>query len=262
MSVWRVVRAELAKCCSLPSFYGALALAVLATLAPVALEAHALAAHLDAGTAGELHHASTIDIGLAAGAVGVIGVIVLGVVMAASEYTGGGDDVGGGQAIATSLLVVPGRLLLLAGKLVVLAIVTALAAAILLTVSVVVAQIALADHGHPVGFVLSALGWRTIGAGVYWVLMALIAFAFALLTRGGVVPLVILIANSSLVSVSYLLSRVTGWAKYLPDVAGMQMFTAHFDGPHLDAVLGGVTMAAWTVALVAIAALAFAWRDA
>lgn len=63
-------------------------------------------------------------------------------------------------------------------------------------------------------------------------------------------------------SVSHLLSRVTGWATYVPDVAGMQMFTAHFDGPHLDAVMGGVTMAAWTVTLVTIAAFAFAWHDA
>ncbi|GGM87232.1 hypothetical protein ACFFX1_05895 [Dactylosporangium sucinum] len=74
-----------------------------------------------------------------------------------------------------------------------------------------------------------------------------------------------LIANSSLVSVSYLLSRVTALARFLPDLAGIRLFAresfAAFDDA-LDPLIGGLIMAAWTLGLLAVSAVVFTRRDA
>jgi ABC-type transport system involved in multi-copper enzyme maturation permease subunit len=104
---------------------------------------------------------------------------------------------------------------------------------------------------------------RCLGGALYWLLTALIAFAITALARSGVIPLLVLIVNSSLVSFSLLLTNITPLAHWLPDMAGRRLF----DGPYtveggLDAGPGAVVMAGWTVALLAIAAIVFRRRDA
>lgn len=108
-------------------------------------------------------------------------------------------------------------------------------------------------------------GGRWLGAAVYAILTALIALAITVLTRSGVVPLIVLVANGSVVSISFLLSKVTPLARYLPDLAGMRMIA---DGDRMaveDALAplpGGLVMAAWTAALLAVAAVVLSRRDA
>lgn len=167
---------------------------------------------------------------------GAIGVIVLGVLIA----TGDGP---------TSVLCVPRRGVLHAAKVLVLG--------VLSTVVAVVAVVAAVPFSA-----LAELGWRVVGVVVYWVCSALIAFAVGALSRSVVVPLVLFTVNSALVPVTYLLTKVTFLARYLPDVAGAQMFARDYRAEDmLSPVAGGVTMAVWTAVLVAVAGLVFARRD-
>lgn len=70
-----------------------------------------------------------------------------------------------------------------------------------------------------------AFEWsRLTGAICYWTFTALLALGITLLTKNGILPLAVLIINSSVVSFSVLLYRVTKLAFYLPDRAGAEMF--------------------------------------
>lgn len=83
-----------------------------------------------------------------------------------------------------------------------------------------------------------------------------------LITRNGIVPLTLLIINSSVVSVSYLLTKVTDLAVYLPDIVGAQMFIRSADFPvEVAPVTAGLVMTAWVVALLAVGAVLFQGRD-
>ena len=71
------------------------------------------------------------------------------------------------------------------------------------------------------------------------------------------------IVNSTVVSVSYLLSKVIDLAAYLPDIAGVQMFIRRADFPvELAPVTAGLVMTVWVVALLAVGAVLFHRRDA
>jgi hypothetical protein len=195
--------------------------------------------------------------------IGVLGPIVLGVVAISSEYTPNSGDAGGGRQIITTLTSIPRRVVLVAAKVLILAVLTAALAAVSIPTTIAVSQAVLGAHGLPLGEALTTLGVRLVGAGAYWMLAALIAFAVTVLTRSGAIPLIVLIANSSLVSFSLQVSRLTPLGRYLPDIAGAQMFTVDFPAPDmLDPVTGGVVMAAWTVGLVIVATVVLARRDA
>jgi len=99
---------------------------------------------------------------------------------------------------------------------------------------------------------------RLIGAVCYWVLTALLAMGITLITRSGIIPLAILIINSSLVSFSFILSKVTPLAYYLPDRAGADMFMLDRYSPPLT---GGLVMLAWVVVIFGAAAILFLRRD-
>ncbi|WP_245583910.1 hypothetical protein [Paenibacillus terrigena] len=104
-----------------------------------------------------------------------------------------------------------------------------------------------------------AFEWsRLIGVVYYWKLTALLAFGITVLTKNGIIPLAVLMINSSFVSFSYLLSRVTKLAFYLPDRAGTDMFMSdRFHTPFT----GGLVMFAWVVVLFIVAAIVFHRRD-
>ena len=102
---------------------------------------------------------------------------------------------------------------------------------------------------------------RMGGALVYWVLMALLGFGLTVLTRNGIIPMAVLVANSSAVTVTYLLAQSIPAANYLPDLAGMRMFTTVETGVHMAPLTGGFVMAAWVVALLVTATAVFSRRD-
>jgi hypothetical protein len=113
------------------------------------------------------------------------------------------------------------------------------------------------------GLDLPAAVRRGAGLTVYWLLMGLIALSITLLARNTLVPLVVFTVNGGLVSFSLLLSRVTNLARYLPDVAGLRLFTTDTAlADPLPLALGAIVMAAWAVTLLTAACLVFVRRDA
>jgi ABC-type transport system involved in multi-copper enzyme maturation permease subunit len=258
-----IIAAEFKKIATLPASLIAAAISVLGTLGFAALAANSLRTALDTGNTGSLIDTTTIDAGLDLVPLGTIGAIVLGVVIVSSEYTSNSNDAGGGRQILTSLTGTPRRGVLLTAKALVLTVTTGLLAAVTIPATILLSQALLGEHGHRLDEIVDEVGWRAVGAVAYWVLTALIAFAITVFTRSGIIPLSILIANSSLVSGTLLLTRVTPLAKYLPDVAGAQMITNDYPAENmLDPLAGGLVMAAWTVGLLAVAAAVFARRDA
>lgn len=231
----RAVRAELAKLVTLPATWVAV---LLGLVVPSGV---GILAGSGAGPG--------VDTGYQDLAFGVVGAVVLGVVAISSEYTSEGAEAGGGRQITSSLTVVPARLRLLAAKAAALVLVTA--ALGVLTCVARFSTIGAADAG------------RLGGVVVYWVLTALLAFGFTLLTRNGIVPLAVMIANSSLVSVTYLVARGAAFGGFLPDMAGVRMFIRELDiSRPLAPVTGGLVMAGWAGVLLAAGAVAFTRRDA
>jgi ABC-2 type transport system permease protein len=224
------VRAELLKLAGLPAAWVAAALGLVIPALLVTLNSRAVPAGTDTGFV-EL-------------TVGVLGPLVLGTVAAGSEYRGG--------QIRTSLVCVPSRLRLLAVK----------AGAVTLTVAVTAALSAVLTLALA-GALTGGAGPRIAGVVVYWVLGALLAYGITLLTRSGVLPLTVLIVNTTAVSFSYLLTKVTPLAAYLPDLAGARMYLHDTHTPgDLTPVTGGLVMAAWVAALLGVAGYVFHRRDA
>jgi len=248
----RAVRAELRKLLGLPAARVSLLLGSLIAPAVAVLNApytrHAIAA-------GTLTDAS--DLGLRDLGVGLIGPLILGVVVVSSEYASTGTDAPGARQLTTTLTAVPGRLQLLAAKTAALVLVVAAQAAVTAAATLTLTAILYGDHAPAPGTA------RVAGAILYWVLTALLAYAITLITRTGIVPLTLLILNSTVVSLSYLLTKVTHLAAYLPDIAGAQMFIRGADVPvELGPATAGLVMAAWVAALLAVGAVLFRRRDA
>ncbi|WP_043627816.1 ABC transporter permease [Nonomuraea candida] len=263
MTLRNTVAAELRKLLALPSALIALALGALATLGLAAMSTRSMRSKLDLGDPTALAHTTTMEVGFNLIPAGAIGAIVLGVVAVSSEYTPNGKDVGGGRQILASLTCTPRRGLLLAAKTIVLVLVTAVFAAVTISATIALSQVLLGAHGHPPGEVVAALGPRAAGGVAYWVLIAVIAFAVTVMTRSGIVPLIVFIANTTLVSVTFLLTRLTPLANYLPDVAGAAMVGVFAPTEGMLAPLpGGLVMAAWAAGLLAVAARVFVRRDA
>lgn len=235
------VAAELRKALTLPATLAALAVAVLGPVALAAL------------TASQDPDGSAAEAALAAAPLVMVGAIVLGVVAVSSEYSGG-------RQIASTFAAMPRRLTVLGAKVAAVTVLVASAAAVSFPASLLAARL-VAGPGPGSDDVLG----RAAGAGVYAVLIGLIALGITVLTRSGVVPLIVLVANGSVVSVSFLLYQVTPLARFLPDLAGMRMVAGE-DRIAIDDALapvpGGLVMAAWTAALLAVAGAVLARRDA
>ena len=103
-------------------------------------------------------------------------------------------------------------------------------------------------------------GTKLLGAVCYWTFTALLAFGITVLTKNGTIPLAVLIINTSVVSFSFLLSKVTKLALYLPDRAGVDMFMLMSDS-FLTPFTGGLVMFAWVVVIFIAAAIVFHRRD-
>ena len=258
-----LARAEWAKLAWLPATWVAAAVSLGGVTAVAALTATTLRSGLDRKDTTGILDPDVWGCGFDTTPVGTVGAIILGVVVVSSEYTAVAVDLGGSRQVTATLVATPQRVRVLIAKVVVVA---AVAAAIAFTstgAAVVVSQALLGPYGHPPGAVFGRLGWRLAGAVLYWVLTAELALAVAVLTCSGIVSLVALIANTSVVSVSLVLSQVTSLAKYLPDMAGAQMFATHYPAPDvLPPLTGGSVMLAWTLAALAVAAAVFARRDA
>ncbi|MGC4940574.1 hypothetical protein [Kribbella sp. DT2] len=258
----RLIAAELRKTLTLPSTAVALAVAVLGPIALAVLNAFNVRDALRSGETDSATYTSAAEAALSAVPLGTAGAMVLGIVVISSEYTANSTDAGGGRQISTTLSAAPRRWLVLVAKSVVVAALVVLAAVVALSAALaaataIIGDAAPADSGTPWG--------RFVGAALYWTLAALMALAITVLARSGIVPLIVLIANGTVISASFLLWKVTSLARYLPDLAGTRLFagdsfTSVDDA--LPAVTGGLVMAAWAAALLLVAGVVLTRRDA
>ncbi|GAB94784.1 ABC-type transport system involved in multi-copper enzyme maturation permease subunit [Kineosphaera limosa] len=256
-----VLGAELSKALTLPATWVGVGVAAAGSIALTLLNASMIAADLRAGRFDQFVSASPTEAAFAAMPLGTVGAVVLGVVIMSSEYAPSNAEVGGGRQIGATLTAMPGRAGVLAAKAAVLAALVTAVAAVTLPATVGIARIIIGAGHESVG--LAETVTRGAGGALYWVLTGLLALAITTLTRSGVLPLIVLVLNSSIVSLSLLLTHLTPLAHWLPDLAGRRLFGEidTIEGG-LEALPGAVVMAAWTLGLLAIAAASFRGRDA
>lgn len=248
---WSAIRAELRKLLGLPTAWIGIVLGTLLAPAVALLNAPYVRGAIADGTI-----ADTSDLGLQELGVGLIGPMVLGVVIISSEYTNTGHDAPRARQLTATLTAVPDRLRLLTAKALALIVVATTQAAATAAATLTVTHLA---HGAHVATPAPA---RIAAAVLYWTLIALLSYAIALITRNGIVPLTILVINSTVVSVSYLLTKVTDLAAYLPDIAGPQMFLHTADFPvRIAPLTAGLVMSAWIAVLLTVGAVLFHRRD-
>ncbi|TCC37259.1 ABC transporter permease [Kribbella sindirgiensis] len=241
----KLIHAELIKLASLLSAWIA---AGLATILPAAVAVLNSRSQVSRG----------IDAGFQDLAPGVIGAIVIGVVAVSSEYLVEGAESGGGRQITTSLTAVASRSRFLLAKAAAVAVTVALLA--LLSSAITLTTTSLTDETVSVG---TADLPRVAGVTAYWILTALLASGITLVTRSGIVPLTFCIVNMSVVSVSFLLTKLTSWANYLPDLAGMHLFLRDVHGSvDIAPLTGGLVMGLWVVVVAGIGFIVFRRRDA
>jgi ABC-2 type transport system permease protein len=260
MSLPATTAAELRKVATLPATAVAAAVSVLGCAGISALNAVHVRDALAAGQPDLVAYTSPVEAVFSAVPLGTVGAVVLGVSAISSEYAVNSPDAGGGRQVLATLTATPRRLHLLAGKALVVVLLVAATAAVAIPVSLALA-VAVTGGPTPTAGLLA----RSAGTALYWVLTALMAMAVTVLTRNGVVPLVVLITNSSLVSASFLLAKLTPLAFWLPDLAGARLFAGELFAATeeaLDPLTGALVMVAWTVALLGVAAAAFTRRDA
>jgi ABC-2 type transport system permease protein len=255
-----VLGAEVRKLVGLRSMGVAVAIALVITPAIALMNSRSLHAALDSGNTAQLLSTSTIDSGFIELTLGMIAAITIGVFAMSSEYRTSRGTTTVGPQIFTSLAAVPRRPMLLGGKGLAVALIVTPLAALSTALTLWMSRFGLGSYAFPVD---RALVVRGLGVVAYWVLTAELVLAATVIVRNGVVPMIVGIGNSSVISVSFLLGKLTRWAAYLPDAAGAQLFireeqTQH----HLTAFAGGLTMTIWTVAAIAIATLVFCKRDA
>jgi ABC-2 type transport system permease protein len=260
----RLLATELRKMLTLPGTYVALAVGVLGPTPIAALNAFSVRNALAAGRPKLVGYTSAADALFSAVPLGTICAVILGVLVISSEYAANRSDAGSGRQLTTTLAATPSRLRLLAAKALTLVLLLAVVAAVTIPAGLAVAT-TIVGAADETPMDLSSLMARSFGAWLYWTLTALIALAITVLTRSGVIPLIVLIVNSSLVSLSLLLSKLTPLARYLPDIAGARLFASQRSmalQETLDPVTGGLVMSAWSVGLLAVAAATFKRRDA
>ncbi|HLU44680.1 MAG TPA: hypothetical protein VKZ67_06660 [Natronosporangium sp.] len=261
MRYGRILAGELHKAATLPAVWGGVAGALLGALAVTLLNSVAARAALENGRAEAWGSTSPFENAYAAMPLTVVGAVVLGVVVISSEYTANRADAGGGRQIATTLTVTPYRIQVLAAKAITVVVGVMVIAPATLLVTVGLARLVIGGGAETVS--VTAAVTRCLGGTLYATLTGLIAFAVTVLTRSGILPLLVLIMNSTLVSGSLLLTKLTPLAHWLPDLAGRRLFGG------LDTVDGGlaplpgaIVMSGWTLALLVIAGAVFSRRDA
>jgi len=251
----KALAAELSKLLSLPSIWLAIAVGIL--VAPVIAVITSFQKLSD--ITNSVQTAVESSIGFGELGFGVMGVIIVGVIAISSEYFTESEESGGGCQITTSLTANPSRIRFLLSKATAVATVSAILAIIAIALTRVAVQIILAEHAPALGIPDIS---RFIGVVCYWVLTALMALGMTILTRHAALPLAVMLLNTSVVSVTYLLTRVTPWANYLPDMAGIRMFHEIEDaGSPLTPLGGGAVMAAWVAVLLILGTIAFCRRD-
>lgn len=257
MTLLRTIACEFRKTLSLPAALVALGIAMFGSIGvSLIIAVHNARPDLAA-------HTSPSSVVFNAAPLGSVGAVILGVIAISSEYTTNSPDAGDGRQISATFIAIPHRTVLLVAKVLVVIVLIAATAAVTIAVSVALARLIAGNAGRSddLGDTIT----RSAGVALYWTLMALIALAVTVFARSGIIPLIWFIANSSVLSVSLLLTKLTPLARYLPDLAGMRLFadpsSLAIRDP-LEPFSGGLVMAAWAIGLLIASAIVFTRRDA
>lgn len=252
----KALAAEFSKLLSLPTIWIAVVVGILVAPAIAVIRSFQELSDITKG----VQTAVEYPIGFEELGFGVMGVIIVGIIAISSEYFTESEESGsGGRQMTTSLTANPSRIRFLLSKATAVATVSAVLAIIAIILTMIVVRIILAEHAPALGITDIS---RLIGVICYWVLTALLALGITILTRHAALPLAVLMLNSSVVTVTYLLTRITPLANYLPDMAGIRMFHEIEDaGSTLTPLGGGAVMAAWVAALLLIGTITFCRRD-
>ncbi len=243
------MRAELRKLFGLPTAWVGLVLGLIAAPALVFVNAPGVRRAIESGEIADLGYENL--------GIGLLGALILGVVTVSSEYTSTGDDSPGAHQMTATLLAMPRRTRLLVAKGMALALVVAVQGALTASAAVLLTEVVLPEYAPPFA------PDRIAAAALYWTLLALLAYAVTLIFRNGVITLTVFIVNSTVVSVSYLLTKLTPWAAYLPDIVGAHMFLrGDATGVRIAPLTAGLVMTAWVAALLAVAGYLFHRRPA
>lgn len=265
MSAFHLLLAEFRKAVTLPGIWIGVGATLLGAVAITWLNSSQVASAIATGNLDRVADTSTFETAAAIFPLGTVGAAIIGVLIAGSEYTANSPDSGGGRQITTTLTAAPGRLRLVAAQIISVVLLVAVVAVTMLPTVWALAHWQIGEGGEETVTMAEGIA-RGAGSALYWVLMGIIAYAIGLLTRATTVPLLVLIVNSSMVSISFLLTKVTALAWWLPDIAGRSLFGFSADDVDLDHLLspalGAAVMAAWTAGLLAVAVAVFSRRDA
>lgn len=263
MMLLRALRTEFRKALTLPGAWAGMAVAVLGSVGIAALNAMSSRNALAAGDAERfVNPGSPFESAYAAVPLGTVGAVVVGVILISSEYAANSNDASGGRQITATLTTMPRRLVVLLTKSLTLLFFVALTVVLAVPVSIAVAGAIIGEFSAETVSLEEALR-RILGAGLYWALSGLMALSITVFVRSGTIPLLVLVLTNSMVSISFLLTRITPLAFWLPDLAGRKLFEGLDMIPGgLEPVPGALVMSAWTVALLVAAGVVFARRDA
>lgn len=265
MSLGNVFGAELRKTATLPAAWAGIAFALLGSVAITVLNAISVRSAVAAGTPERVAGTSPVETGFTSmPIIGVVGAVVIGVIVIGSEYTADRAESGGARQISTTLAATPHRTTVFVAKVLIVLTFVAMIALVTIPGNIALAAAIIGDAGTETVTQAEAVR-RSLGTALYWVLMGLIALSITALTRSGIIPLIVLIANSSVVSFSLLLTNLTPLAHWLPDMAGRALFgfpPEQVVQGGLEGVPGAIVMGSWTLALLVVASIAFRRRDA
>lgn len=265
----RLVRSEWIKFRSIRSTFWCYAIIVALTIglaALIGLNAPVFGLPDGAEVTQEIANRQIVTLSTSSVGFTVLVAAVLGVLIITGEY-------GTGQ-IRSTFTAAPGRVGAILAKAVVLAVATFLVSAVATWIGVVLVSVFQADKGVHADLADPAVVMPILGASVFVTLIALLAFGIGLLVRssaGGiaialgmllVLPIVVQLV-ASLVDQQWLLDV----SRFLPDQAGGQLYAYEASGQQqtegvvLDGWAGFGVLAAWVVAVGALALAAVKKRD-
>lgn len=249
----RVLKSEWIKVTTVPSTVILIAISVVVMIGLAALVAWSLGLAADAAPPGGAFAVPSSGL-----AFGQLLIASLAVVLIASEW--------GTGMIRSTMVAVPGRTQALVAKAAVIAAISFVVGFVSALGSYFVTQPILDAQG--LGFALGEEGvtLSVVNSGTFLALVALISMATGTLLRntaGGIVTVVgvFFVLPVILQTLAGLAEWIADVARFLPGEAGLQMVAVTTPDGALTRMEGGLTMAAWALALLVLALVVTKKRD-
>lgn len=182
---------------------------------------------------------------------------VLGVLTVTAEYSTG--------MIRTSLAAVPRRARMISAKMLILAVCTVAAGEIIAFAAFLVGQAVIGDQAPTASLDQHEVLRVVIGAGLYLALIAVLAYAIAVILRHAAGGIAVIVAMMFILP-GIAEALPTSWSqpveKYWPTNAGSQVYLLHRGSHTLGAWSGLLEMALFTLVVIAVAYWQLEKRDA